>query len=125
MKTRLTGCILLLALLAAASGAWAQDAVLRVAQVADISNLDPHKMNDVYTANVAKQIFSNLVKMNKAMEIQKDLAESWENPDARTWVFHLKKGVKFHNGEELTSGDVKYSIERVLDPKMRPPAPGW
>jgi peptide/nickel transport system substrate-binding protein len=121
MKTRLTGCILLLALLAAASGTWAQDAVLRVAQVADISNLDPHKMNDVYTANVAKQIFSNLVKMNKAMEIQKDLAESWENPDARTWVFHLKKGVKFHNGEELTSGDVKYSIERVLDPKNASP----
>ena len=121
MSTKRTGCILLLALLAAASGAWAQDAVLRVAQVADISNLDPHKMNDVYTANVAKQIFSNLVKMNKAMEIQKDLAESWENPDARTWVFQLKKGVKFHNGEELTSGDVKYSLERVLDPKNASP----
>jgi len=99
----------------------AAESVLRVAQVADISNLDPHKMNDIYTANVTKQIFNNLVKMNQNMEIQKDLAESWENPDAKTWIFHLKKGVKFHNGEELTAADVKFTLERVLDPKIASP----
>jgi len=104
-----------------AAGAWAGDLVLRVAQVADISNLDPHKMNDVYTANVAKQIFSNLVKMNKDMEVRADLAESWDNPDPQTWVFHLRKGVRFHNGEELTAADVAFSIERVLDPKNAAP----
>ena len=120
MKKVLTGSIVLLALLAAA-GAWGEETVLRVAQVADISNLDPHKMNDIYTANVTKQIFNNLVKMNKDMEIQKDLADGWENPDAQTWIFHLKKGVKFHNGEEFTANDVKFSLERVLDPKIASP----
>lgn len=120
MKKVLTGSIVLLALLTAA-GAWGGETVLRVAQVADISNLDPHKMNDIYTANVTKQIFNNLVKMNKDMEIQKDLAAAWENPDAQTWIFHLKKGVKFHNGEEFTANDVKFSLERVLDPKTASP----
>jgi ABC-type transport system substrate-binding protein len=120
MKKVLTGSIVLLALLTA-GGAWGGETVLRVAQVADISNLDPHKMNDIYTANVTKQIFNNLVKMNKDMEIQKDLAAAWENPDTQTWVFHLKKGVKFHNGEEFTANDVKFSLERVLDPKIASP----
>ncbi len=120
MKKVLTGSIVLLALLTGA-GAWGAEAVLRVAQVADVSNLDPHKMNDVYTANVTKQIFNNLVKMNKDMEIQKDLAAAWENPDAQTWIFRLKKGVKFHNGEEFTANDVKFSLERVLDPKIASP----
>lgn len=121
MKNTLLKSTLCLVVLAVGAAALAADPVLRVAQVADISNLDPHKMNDVYTANVAKQIFSNLVKMNKGMEIQSDLAESWDNPDPRTWVFRLKKGVRFHNEEELTAADVKFSIERVLDPKNAAP----
>lgn len=95
--------------------------VLTVAQVADAKILDPIKAQDVYTANAMRQIYNNLVKMNTKMEIQPDLAESWENPDTKTWIFHLRKGVKFHNGEELTAKDVKFSIERILDPKAASP----
>lgn len=95
--------------------------VLTVAQVADITTLDPQKANDIYSANVMKQIYNNLVKMNKEMKIVGDLAESWKAPDSNTWIFNLKRGVKFHNGEEFTANDVKFTIERLLDPKTLSP----
>ena len=94
---------------------------LRIAQVADISSLDPHKVSDIYSANVIRQIYSNLVQINEKVEIVPDLAEKWENPDDLTWVFHLRKGVKFHNGEPFTAADVKYTIERIKDPKTASP----
>lgn len=94
---------------------------LRLAQVADISSLDPHRVSDIYSANVIRQVYSNLVQVNENMEIVPDLAESWENPDDLTWIFHLRKGVKFHNGEPFTAADVKYTMERVKDPKTASP----
>ena len=46
------------------------------------------------------------------------IAERWESsPDFKTWTFYLKKGIKFHNGDEVTAEDVKFSIERVLGPE--------
>ncbi|MGC9372034.1 MAG: ABC transporter substrate-binding protein [Thermovirgaceae bacterium] len=103
------------------AGAASAEKVLTVAQVADVSTLDPHKANDVYSANVMKQIYNNLVKINDEIEIEADLAESWENPDEKTWIFHLRKGVKFHNGDELTASDVVFSIERLMSPEMSAP----
>lgn len=94
---------------------------LRLAQVADVSSLDPHRVSDIYSANVIRQIYSNLVQVNENMEIVPDLAEKWENPDSLTWIFHLRKGVKFHNGEPFTAADVKYSIGRIMDPKTASP----
>ena len=105
-----------IAALALAFSLPASAAELRLAQVADVSSLDTQKVSDVYSANVIRQIYSNLVQVNEKMEIVPDLAESWENPDDVTWVFHLRKGVKFHNGEPFTAADVKYTFGR-LDPK--------
>ena len=48
------------------------------------------------------------------MNLVPGLAESWDVEDEKTTVFHLRKGVKFHNGEEMTSEDVKYSLERCI-----------
>jgi peptide/nickel transport system substrate-binding protein len=47
------------------------------------------------------------------------LAERWENVNPTTWRFHLRKGVKFHNGQPLDASDVKYSVDTYLDPKSR------
>ena len=47
------------------------------------------------------------------------LAEKWETINPTTWRFHLRKGVKFHNGKPLTAEDVKYSFEQYADPKNR------
>lgn len=96
-------------------------AEIRIAQVADISSLDPHKVSDIYSANVIRQVYSNLVQVNENMEIVPDLAESWENPDDLTWIFHLRKGITFHNGEPFTAKDVKYSIERIRNPETASP----
>ncbi|HRV98225.1 MAG TPA: ABC transporter substrate-binding protein, partial [Aminobacteriaceae bacterium] len=114
--------LIALALLAVAALALpAAAAELRIAQVADISSLDPHKVSDIYSANVIRQIYSNLVQVDEHMEIVPDLAESWENPDNLTWIFHLRKGVTFHNGDPLTAAAVKFSLERIKDPATASP----
>jgi peptide/nickel transport system substrate-binding protein len=59
------------------------------------------------------------------MEIVPDLAASWEIPDSRTYIFRLRRGVRFHNGRELVADDVKYSIERIADPATGSPARAW
>jgi len=65
---------------------------------------------------VLRTVYSSLVKRNTQNEIVGDLAESWEvSDDNLTWTFHLRKGVKFHNGKEFTAKDVKASYDRLLN----------
>ena len=79
--------------------------------------LDPHKLNQLPRSRVTQNMYSYLVQADKDMRIQPDLAEKWEiAPDGKTYTFALRKGVQFHNGRELTSADVKYSLDRILDP---------
>jgi len=65
-------------------------------------------------------IYDSLLEWDRNLNVLPALAESWSAPDDRTWVFNLRKGVKFHNGKELDSEDVKYSF----DLQANPPAPG-
>ena len=68
--------------------------------------------NDVYL----RAVYSQLVRRDANNELVGDLAESWEvSEDGCTWTFHLKQGVKFHSGKELTAADVKASYDRLLD----------
>ena len=65
---------------------------------------------------VLRAVYSQLVRRNADNKIVGDLAEDWSvSEDGCTWTFHLKKGVKFHSGKELTSADVKASYDRLLD----------
>jgi len=66
---------------------------------------------------VQRHFLDPLVERNDKLEIVPALAESWENPDPNTWVFHLRQGVKFHNGEEFTADSVKATLERVVKPE--------
>lgn len=88
---------------------------LIVAQGADAVTLDPHGTNDQPSSRVMKQIYETLVNQNENMELEPGLAESWEQVDELTFEFELKQGVKFHNGEELTANDVKFTILRALE----------
>jgi peptide/nickel transport system substrate-binding protein len=64
---------------------------------------------------VGGQIFDALVKKDEHYELRPWLAMSWEQPDALTWVFHLRNGVRFHDGRPLEAADVVYTIESLID----------
>ena len=87
---------------------------LIVAQGADATSLDPQDSNDQPSSRVSVQIYDRLVDQSNDTSIQPSLAESWEQPDNLTTIFKLRKGVKFHNGEELKSSDVKFTLERMM-----------
>lgn len=80
------------------------------------SGLDPHKVPAASSIRIISQLYNSLLTYDDKMELAPDLAESWEQPDATTYIFHLRKGVKFHNGREMTADDVKYSFERIMNP---------
>jgi peptide/nickel transport system substrate-binding protein len=85
---------------------------------ADPASLDPTICSGQNCAYALNHIYEGLTQLDVNGNIVPSLAESWENPDPLTWVFHLRSGVKFHNGADLTAEDVKYSFERVLDPEL-------
>lgn len=68
---------------------------------------------------ISEQIYDGLVRLDKNFNIIPSLAEYWEiSSDGQRYRFHLRKGVKFHQGRELSAGDVKFSLERLLDRKI-------
>jgi peptide/nickel transport system substrate-binding protein len=97
-----------------AGGAPAKDTLI-VAQMGDALTLDPHAHNGIVEASMCSNIYDTLIMLDKNMDVQPGLAVKWENPDNLTWIFHLREGVKFHNGTPFTARDVKYSIERILN----------
>jgi peptide/nickel transport system substrate-binding protein len=102
---------------AAAAGPAKRGGILIVGATDEAASLDPHWQNALARQQRTQNIYSYLVQADKDLRIQPDLAEKWEiSPDGKTYTFTLRKGVKFHNGRELTSEDVKYSLERIRDP---------
>jgi len=89
--------------------------VLQVGQGADANTLDPHATSDIPSSRVMSQIYDTLVNQNENMEIEPGLAKSWRYIDDFTIEFKLKEGVKFHNGEEFTSKDVKFTLLRGVE----------
>jgi len=83
--------------------------------------LDPNKVTAFSSFRRIDLLYNKLVTYDPDLRVVGDLAESWETPDARTYVFHLRKGVQFHDGQEMTSEDVAFTIERILDPKTGSP----
>ena len=97
--------------------AFASAKTLIVAQGSDPVTLDPQGQNDQPSARVRVQIFETLVNQDNDLNIVPGLATSWEQISPTVWEFKLREGVKFHNGDEFTADDVKYSLERVKDPQ--------
>src|ERR1700757_2178989 len=83
-------------------------------------SLDP-PTSMLFTSEIYQQhIFDTLVGIEgEDLKPVGLLAERWENVTPTTWRFHLRKGVKFHNGKPLEAEDVKYSIEQYLDKNNR------
>jgi peptide/nickel transport system substrate-binding protein len=88
------------------------------------ANLDPRYATDGQSQRIDRLIFNGLVIRDSEMNLHGDLAESWETPDPLTYVFHLKRGVKFHDGRPLTSADVKATFEYMMNADNRSPKRG-
>ena len=79
--------------------------------------LDPAISADMSSHTYVMQIFSGLVRLDQELNIVPDIAESWEESlDGKTYTFHLRQGVKFHNGRDVKAADFKYSWERACHP---------
>ncbi|HLR60828.1 MAG TPA: glutathione ABC transporter substrate-binding protein [Lentibacillus sp.] len=94
---------------------------LTIAIGADVVSLSAHGSNDVPSSNVQENIYETLTTLDENQEVQPGLAEDWEEVDETTWDFHLREGVTFHDGAELTAEVVKMNFERLMDDKIASP----
>jgi peptide/nickel transport system substrate-binding protein len=115
MKLRLVTMIAALA--AAALITPVQAKTFRFAFQGDLNALDPYALNETFTLGTLGNVMEGLVTRDKDLKIVPALAESWEIVEPTRWRFHLRKGVKFHNGEAFTADDVLFSLERALSPE--------
>jgi peptide/nickel transport system substrate-binding protein len=91
----------------------AQAETLRWAFQGDLKSLDPYTLNETFTLGALGNVYEGLTKRDKDLNIIPGLAESWELVNATTWRFHLRKDVKYQNGNPFTADDVVFSAQRV------------
>lgn len=130
-KTFLSGISALALGLAISFGAQAanikQGGSMIVTYKDDVSTLDPAIGYDWQNWSMIKSLFDGLMDYEPGTtNLRKEIADDYTiSDDGKTFTFKLRKGVKFHNGRELTADDVKYSIERVVNPKTQSPGAGF
>ena len=83
------------------------------------TNLDPRVGIDAQSERIDGLIFDDLLSRGDNLNVAPGLAERWEIPDPLTYVFHLHRGVKFHDGRTLTARDVKWTFDSLLQGKIR------
>lgn len=94
---------------------------LRIGLDVDAGTGDPRLGKDTSAYRLRELVFDGLVNVKPDYTAEPNLAEKWDNPDEKTWVFTLRKGVKFHNGQELKAEDVKFTYDTILDEKFASP----
>ncbi|MCP4306940.1 MAG: ABC transporter substrate-binding protein, partial [bacterium] len=126
MKHILLASAATLAITAASSAANAAGEIV-ITYKDDVSTLDPAIGYDWQNWSMIKSLFDGLMDYKPGTtELIPDLAESYDiSPDGKTFTFKIRPGVKFANGREVTAEDVKYSIERVVNPETQSPGAGF
>ena len=76
---------------------------LRYANQGDLKSLDPYTLNEVTTLAHLGHVYEGLIARDKNLNIVPALAERWDTPEPTRWRFHLRRGVKFHNGDDFTA----------------------
>ncbi|AMM18368.1 peptide ABC transporter substrate-binding protein [Burkholderia sp. PAMC 28687] len=87
----------------------------------EVETLDPNLAETVPSNNVTRDLFEGLTATNADGEVVPGVAEKWEQKDATTWVFHLRKNAKWSNGEPVVANDFVYGCQRLVDPKIASP----
>jgi peptide/nickel transport system substrate-binding protein len=97
------------------------------AAVGTVQNLDPVLPESTTSQDINRLIFSGLTRYNSRRQLIPDLATSWNiSTDGRTYTFHLRQGVKWHDGVPFTSADVAFTLTAIQNPDSRSPlASSW
>ena len=95
------------------------DRSLIVGRAADAISLDPARITDSESVEACEQIYEHLVRQRPGDgQIEPELARSWEHADdLATWTFHLREGVRFHDGSPFDADAVLFSFDRQRDPR--------
>ena len=120
LRLMITGLVLVVTLTVPIQGVFAQtnsaSGVLNLEDSGPVT-LDPATAAETGSAMYIMQIFSGLARIDENLKVNPDIALNWDiSPDGKTYTFHLRQDVKFHDGKSLTAGDFKYSWERALNP---------
>src|SRR6478752_10877774 len=105
--------LLLAAAFATASLTNASAATFRFAFQGDLKSLDPYSLNETFTHGMLGNVYEGLTKRDKELKIIPGLPGRWEVVEPTRWRFHLRKGVKFQNGEDFTADDGVFSADRA------------
>ncbi|MGY9055215.1 MAG: ABC transporter substrate-binding protein, partial [Alphaproteobacteria bacterium] len=108
MKKTLVTALLALGLCSAASAK-----TLTWSFQGDAQSLDPYVLNETFTLGLLGNVYEGLIRRSADLAIEPALAESWEILEPTKWRFHLRKGVKFQNGNAFNADDVVFSANRV------------
>lgn len=126
MASAVAGHTLFRGISAAAQGT--PGGTLDIGKPYELSGYDPHPEGNQTSWEIHAVVYESLIFLDDNLAPTPGLAESWEQPDDRTYVFKIREGVMFHNGREMTADDVFFSLNRVLtlpaawwDTKMGPP----
>lgn len=100
--------------------AGARDQILHIASGAEPQSLDPHIVTGTVESRILQNLFEGLVTMDPvSLEIIPAAAEGWNiSEDGKIYTFHLRKDLKWSNGDQVTARDFHYAMRRVLSPKL-------
>ena len=95
----------------------AQPRKLTVAVRADVTGIfpNPPTINEAFTVDLFSNVFEGLFRLDSSLSVKPVLVSAWTNPDARTWVFRLREGVRFSDGSPLTADDVTASLRTAIE----------
>ncbi len=112
---------------AADTAGWPQsygDAIV-TASIGDASTLVPILASDSASAEICGLVFNGLVRYDRNLELEGDLAESWEiKENGLVIIFHLRKNVRWHDGQPFTARDVEFTYQKLIDPNVKTPYSG-
>ena len=106
----------------AQSGAPKRGGSLTIGADADPIGFDPTTLTAYSSYDFTALLYTGLLRWNAEMKIEPDLASGYLGPNDTTYIFRLRQGVKFHNGQAFTAEDVKYTFERIADPATASPS---
>src|SRR5467141_4084380 len=111
-------CLFVVLLLLACSGRPDRSTLVMIIESSP-TNLDPRVGIDGQSERIDSLVFDDLLDRDEHLNVTPALAERWEVPDPLTYIFHIRHGVKFHDGRALTSRDVKWTFDSMLQGKIR------